>query len=275
MKIRYLLFIIFLMTVFRANAQAPKTSENRTVVNIQKNNKVIDTIVNPGDTCDVMKSEDSDRTTIKWWQFRKLWQFYKKSENNDGDCKECEEKLKELNQTKENLETQVNDLNARLVISGSVFSIDDKYYYQDLFTSALKRKYDPSLVDCHKKTVAIFDYKNKKEMKWVYDVYYPLLENYGKYNEEIARLIKNEIILFEWGNPDIEAEKDSFNNALENSEYYREYRYMGINSKNKEIPSRKIQYLEDVINDTKALFEDPSKFTKENFEKQRMKLVSN
>jgi hypothetical protein len=93
-----------------------------------------------------------------------------------------------------------------------------------------------------------------------------LLENYGKYNKYLAKLIQRVIKSFELiGIPDSKTEKELFNEGLEEMEYFKKYRY-------KRNISQEIKYLEDVINDTKALFDNPSKFKKESFEEQLRRL---
>lgn len=197
----------------------------------------------------------------------------RKNGKETNDCDQCFNQLAQANKDNKSLEKIVGDLNKKLGTAKALLDIDDRDFYRSLITTPLKRKYDSIQVDYYKKTVALFDHENKKEMKWVYEVYYPLLENYGKFNKDLARLIHGVIRVFELdGKPDSKLEKELFNEGLEEMDYYKLYRYMGVSSKKKDNPVRIIEYLEDVINDTKTLFDNPSKFTKENFEEQLRRL---
>ncbi len=189
-----------------------------------------------------------------------------KSDDNN-DCKQCESQLEIVQKENEKFREQVNDLNIMLGnVKEAVMDIDDRDFYRSLITIPLEKKYDSIQVEYYKKTVALFDHENKKEMKWVYEVYYPLLENYGKYNKDLAKLIQRVIKSFELiGIPDSKTEKELFNEGLEEMGYFKEYRY-------KRNISQEIKYLEDVINDTKVLFDNPSKFKKEGFEEQLQRL---
>ena len=183
-----------------------------------------------------------------------------------NDCKQCETKLKKANIENTRLKNQMNSWEKKLGKTKAILDIDDRDFYRSLITTPLTKKYDTIQVDCYKKTISMFDHENKKEMKWVYEIYYPLLENYWKYNHDLERLIQRVIRSFDLlAVPDINNEKELFNDGLQKMEYYKEYRY-------KSNISQEIKYLEDVINDTKSLFEDSSRFTKENFEKQLRRL---
>ena len=98
------------------------------------------------------------------------------------------------------------------------------------------------------------------------------MENYGKWNDEIAGFISRVVKTFERrfpNNPSIESEKENIKKSLESCEYYKEYRYKYNGNP---VSGRYIEYLDNVIKDTDALFDDPSKFKKENFEEQLKKL---
>ena len=197
-----------------------------------------------------------------WWQ--RLWS---KSDDNN-DCKQCENQLANVKKENESLQKQINDLNMKLGNTKAIMDIDDRDFYRSLITSPLEKKYDSIQVEYYKKTVALFDHENKKEMKWVYEVYYPLLENYGKYNEDLAKLIRKVIRRFELPDaPNSKTEKELFNEGLEETEYFKKY-----NIRSRKNISQEIKYLEDVINDTKLLFDNPSKFKKEYFEEQLRRL---
>lgn len=194
-----------------------------------------------------------------------LQKLFGKSEDHN-DCKQCESQLANAKKENTKLQKQVDNLKTKLGSAKDVMDIDDRDFYRSLITTPLVKKYDSIQVYCFKKTALLFDYKNKKEMKWVYEVYYPLLENYGKYNKDIAKLIQRVIKSFELlGTPDSKTEKELFNEGLEEMEYFKKYRY-------KSNISQEIKYLEDVIKETQSLFEDPSKFIKENFEVQLRRL---
>lgn len=140
--------------------------------------------------------------------------------------------------------------------------------FESLIKDPLEIAYDSTQIEYHKRLIELFDYKKDKGMDKLYRIYYPMLENYGRYNDETIQLIKSVVKKFELLDPnvpDIEFEKDLFFKSVDNSAYYSEYRY-------KESAKQTIKHLEDVIKDTKSLFEDPSKFTKENFEKQLERL---
>jgi len=190
----------------------------------------------------------------------------KKNSADKNDCQECEGKLANAEKENKKLKKQVEDLDVKLGMIETVMDIDDRDFYRSLITTPLEKKYDSTQIEYYKKTALLFDHENKKEMKWVYEVYYPLLENYGKYNKDLAKLIQRVIKSFELiGIPDSKTEKELFNEGLEEMGYFKEYRY-------KRNISQEIKYLEDVINDTKMLFDNPSKFKKEGFEEQLRRL---
>lgn len=210
-----------------------------------------------------------------FWQ--KILSFFTKPVQKD-DCTECENQLAMELDENEVLREQVMDLTTKLeIVKTSVEKIDDKDFYRSLITTPLTKKYDSIQLDFYKKSTNFFDHETKNEMKWIYDVFYPLLDNYGKFTQDVAQIIKGVIKSFEklaeTGNvPNQEIEKDLFEKKLKDTDYFMNYRYMGVSSKKKDNPSRRIDYLEDVINDTRALFEDPSRFKKESFEEQLRRL---
>lgn len=219
-----------------------------------------DTVVPQKETPANQENVQTGKPNKNWWQ--RLWG---KSDDNN-DCEQCESQLEDVKKKNNELQKQVNDLQTKIDNTKAIMGIDDRDFYRSLITTPLKKKYDSIQVDYYKKTAALFDYENKKEMKWVYDNYYPLLENYGKYNENLAKLIRKVIRRFEL--PDAlnsETEKELFNEGLEMMEYSKKYRW-------KVSASQEIKYLEDVIKDTQSLFDNSSKFTKENFEEQLRKL---
>lgn len=140
--------------------------------------------------------------------------------------------------------------------------------FKSLLKDPLAVVYDSVRIEYHKRLIGLFDYENDKDLKRQYDIYYPMLENYGRYNEEMVQLIETIVVRFELLEPDvpnIEYEKEFFEESKKNSAYYNEYRY-------KKSANETIKYLDEVIKDTESLFEDPSLFTKENFEKQLERL---
>lgn len=221
---------------------------------------VNDTVVPQKVTPAKQENIQTGKPKKNWWQ--KLWS---KSDDKD-DCKQCENQLANVKKENKNLQKQVNDLKTKFGNAKVIVDIDDRDFYRSLITTPLVKKYDSIQVDYYMKTAVLFDYENKKEMKWVYEVYFPLLENYGKYNKDLAKLIQRVIGAFEkYDVPDIETVKEIFKEGLEETEYFKKYRY-------KSNISQEIKYLEDVINDTKLLFDNPSKFKKENFEEQLRRL---
>ena len=221
---------------------------------------VNDTVVPQKVTPAKQENIQTGKPKKNWWQ--KLWS---KSDDKD-DCKQCENQLANVKKENKNLQKQVNDLKTKFGNAKVIMDIDDRDFYRSLITTPLVKKYDSIQVDYYMKTAVLFDYENKKEMKWVYEVYFPLLENYGKYNKDLAKLIQRVIGAFEkYDVPDIETVKEIFKEGLEETEYFKKYRY-------KSNISQEIKYLEDVINDTKLLFDNPSKFKKENFEEQLRRL---
>lgn len=244
-KICIYVFVV-LTTIMQVNAQV----SNDTTLAVQ------DT------TTKVVTEQKDHKVTVKPSRKRA-----KNNRNEDNsDCKQCQKQLDQANNDINRLEKEVDELNKKLGNAKALLDIDDRDFYRSLITIPLEKKYDTIQVDYYKKTVALFDHENKKEMKWVYEVYYPLLENYGKYNKHLAKLIQRVIKSFELiGIPDSKTEKELFNEALEEMEYFKKYRY-------KRNISQEIKYLEDVINDTKALFDNPSKFKKESFEEQLRRL---
>lgn len=246
----------------------PSRKSTKSNVNTNKKGKekdlstkvVNDTVVPQKAAPANQENNQAGKPKKNWWQ--RLWS---KSDDNN-DCKQCESQLANVKKENKNLQKQVNDLKTKLGNTKAVMDIDDRDFYQSLIMAPLGKKYDSIQVDYYKKTVALFDYNSKKEMKLAYEVYYPLLENYGKFNKDVARLIQRVIKSFELlGIPDSETEKELFNKGWEETEYYKNYRH-------NEGFSYEIKYLEDVIEDTKLLFDNPSKFKKENFEEQLKKL---
>lgn len=139
-------------------------------------------------------------------------------------------------------------------------------YVKGLIKDPLKKACNPVQIGYHKELIELYKESGlNNDVKRVYEVYFPLLNYYEVYNNEIIGFIRKVVESFD-SNPNKELERDAFNQSLRDCRYYKEFRYK--NSVNQEIV-----YLEDVINDTKALFEDPSKFTKENFEAQLKKLI--
>lgn len=297
MKRIFIIVFVVLTTIIQVNAQVPidttvAVQDTTTKIENQQNNHkvavkptrkntkpAINTTNKKGKATENQSTEVPNDTVVpqkvtpvnqenvqagqpkkNWWQ--KLWG---KSDDNN-DCKQCESQLANAKKEKNNLEKQVNDLKTKLGNTKTIMDIDDRDFYRSLITIPLEKKYDSIQVDYYKKTVALFDHDNKKEMKWVYEVYYPLLENYGKYNDDLAKLIGKVIRRFKLpGTLNSRSEKEQFNEGLEEMEYFKEYRY-------KRNISQEIKYLEDVINDTRLLFDNPSKFKKESFEEQLRKL---
>lgn len=215
---------------------------------------------------DTVVSQKETSTNKESVQDRNSKKRRSKSDDNN-DCKQCESQLANAKKENKNLQKQVNDLEIKLGNTKAIMDIDDRDFYRSLITSPLEKKYDSTQVEYYKKTVALFDHENKKEMKWVYEIYYPLLENYGKYNEDLEKLIRKELRKFELpGVLNPEDEKEYFKEDLEEMEYYMKDRWKDG------VYSREIKYLEDVIKDTKLLFDNPSKFKKEYFEEQLRRL---
>ena len=252
--------IVVLAAVVQANAQTPEIVQDTTT---KVENETADSTMMLGqdgiaETKNDSAPEHKKKKPDSWWR-------PKRSPKND--YKECEKELE--NERVKKLEEKVIGLEESLGSAKAVYDIDNLEFYRNLFTAPLAKKYDSIQVDCYKKTVEVFDHKGKEEMKWVYEVYYPLLENYGQYSRDVAKLIEKVVNLFkESGQPNREIVEELFKEDLENMEYFQKYRYMGVNSKKKDNPARKIDYLEDVIAETRALFEQSEKFTKENFEAQ-------
>lgn len=238
-----------------------KTDNNKGKKTEKQSKKVANENVEPQQVTPTNKENvQAGKPKKNWWQ--SLWGKF----DNNNDCKECESQLAEVKKANENLQKQVNDFEKKRGNIKAVMDIDDRDFYRSLIMTPLEKKYDSIQTEYYKKTVALFDHENKKEMKWVFEVYYPLLENYGNYNKELAKLIQKVIKSFELiGIPDSKTEKELFNVGLEKMEYFKKYRY-------KSNISQEIKYLEDVINDTKSLFDNPSKFKKESFEEQLRKL---
>ena len=246
MKRIFIIVFAVLTAIIQVNAQVP----NDTTVAVQ------DT------TTKVVTEQKDHKVTVKPSRKRA-----KNNRNEDNsDCKQCQKQLDQANNDINRLEKEVDELNKKLGNAKALLDIDDRDFYRSLITIPLEKKYDTIQVDYYQKTVALFDHGNKKEMKWVYEVFYPLLENYGKYNKDLARLIQRVIKSFELIDiPDSKTEKELFNEGLEETEYFKKYRY-------KSNISQEIKYLENVINDTKMLFDNPSKFKKESFEEQLRRL---
>ena len=247
MKRICIIVLVVLTTIIQVNAQVP----NDTTIAVQDTTTKV-----------VMEQKNNLKVTVK--PSRKREKNNRKED--DCDCKQCQEQLDQANSKINRLEKEVVDLNTKFGKAKALLDIDDRDFYRSLITTPLEKKYDSIEVDYYKKTAAVFDHENKKEMKWVYEVYYPLLENYGKYNEDLAKLIRKVIRRLELPDaPNSKTEKAFFNEDLEEMEYFKKYRY-------KSNISQEIKYLETVINDTKLLFDNPSKFKKENFEEQLRRL---
>ena len=298
MKRIFIIVFVVLAAIIQVNAQVPNDTTEAVqdtttkVVNQQNNHKatvkptrkttkpkvntnnkgkeaedpstevVNDTVVPQKVTPAKQENIQAGKPRCNFW--RRL--FGKCDDNND--CKQCENQLANVEKENKSLRKQVNDLKTKLGNAKTIMDVDDRDFYRSLIMSPLEKKYDSIQVEYYKKTVALFDHENKKEMNWVYEVYFPLLENYGKYNKDLAKLIQRVIKSFELlGTPDLKTEKELFNEGLEETEYFKKY-----NKRSRRNISQEIKYLEDVITDTKSLFEDSSKFTKENFEKQLRRL---
>lgn len=255
-RICIIVFVVFI-TIIQVNAQVLNDTTmavqdtTTKVVNHQNNHKV---------TPANQENVQAGKPKKNWWQ--RLWS----TSDDNNDCKQCESQLTNVEKENNKLQKQVNDLTTKLGNTKAIMDIDDRDFYRNLIMSPLGEKYDSIQVEYYKKIVALFDHENKKEMKWVYEVYYPLLENYGQYNKDLAKLIQMVITSFELlGVPNPQNEKNVFYYGIDNMEYYKKYRH-------KSNINQEIKYLEDVINDTKLLFNNHSKFTKENFEEQLRKL---
>lgn len=259
---RKIVFVVFgvLVIVLHANAQVPsRTSAARHDTTAKVKNADNDTVEFEQDT--LLEDESVQIEPKKY--------IIQKSRSNTlrkNDCKECEEKLQKMEEEKTQLEGKLSDLNELIGDAKAINDIDNRDFYRNLITAPLAKKYDSIQVDCYLKTASLFDHESKEEMKWVYEVYYPLLENYGQYNSDVATLIEKVIKSFELVDlPVRDIEMELFKADLEKSEYYKKYRY-------KRNISQEIKYLEEVIAETMALFQQNDSFTKENFEAQLEKL---
>lgn len=156
----------------------------------------------------------------------------------------------------------------------AVQNINDAAFFKSIIKAPLSEKYDSVRVGYYKQLVELFDYKGNDELKGTYILYYPLLENYGKWNAEIANFIESVLWSFKYSSPYIDTEKKRFEKKLDSCEYYCKYRWKKDPQVNFDYDKfeREIKYLTDVIEETMSLFEDPSKFKKENFEEQLRKL---
>ena len=186
MKRICIIVLVVLASIMRVNAQVAKD----TIVSVQDATTEVVSQQNNNKVTNQEKIQD-EKPKKNWWQ--RLWS----KSDDSNDCKQCESQLAQANKDVKSLEKQVGDLNKKLGNAKALLDIDDGDFYRGLIKTPLTRKYDSIQVDYYKKTVALFDHENKKEMKRVYKFYYPLLENYGKYSEDLAKLIRKVIRRFE------------------------------------------------------------------------------
>lgn len=166
----------------------------------------------------------------------------------------------------DSLSEKTKELEAIINAYKAVYGGDE--YIKALIETPLEKVCDTVQINYHKQLIDFYvkDGLNDDVMI-VYEVYYPLLERYEVFNNELKVIIWNIVRSFEGNtsNPNKDLERDAFYQSLRGCSYYREYRY-------KSNVNQEIVYLEEVIGATKELFEDPSKFTKENFLEQFDKL---
>ena len=237
---RIFIFVIVLSFVCKANAQVQSNTTHVQNSSDEKGQKFINEVLN-----------------------RKPWEYWK--ECND-DINKYETLLQQAKTDKDNLQKQLDSYIEDYNKAKDVYTITDKDLYRDIITTPLAQKYDSKKVDYYMKIAQANNDDTNEDIKWIYNVYYPLLKNYGQHNQDLAKIIQGVIKTFEKiGDPDPNTEKTIFDDRLEETDYSKNYRWVkNIN--------QEIKYLEDVIMETRSLFDDTSKFTKENFEEQLRRL---
>lgn len=186
---------------------------------------------------------------------------------NQGTQNGCEAEIQQLSDRLAGLRTELADIRYLL---NPVVETDNLDFFERLIMDPLGKMYDSALVERHKQAIAQINFDDKEKMKERYNWCYPLLENYGKYNNEMAGFVLTVVRSFEQSArfdkiPNIMREKEGYLVFSYNQSEYKKVR------KNKH-SRQKIDYLDMVHESTLSLFDDPSKFTKENFVEQLKKL---
>lgn len=216
------------------------------------------------------KDEPVEKKSGLWSWLNNL--FHRKSgpseSNNEPELvnpDSHEAKVQQLNDDMAGLQKEALDLEEML---RPVMTTKDYDFFVELMMSSCEKAYDSIQIERHKRAIELLDYKDEDRMNRGHDFYYPVLENYGRYNEEMIKVVNDFVRMFErFDVKDLNPNnlKGAFEREYEATDYYKMKKGDGLGRK-------KIKYLDMVYESTLSLFDDPSKFTKENFVEQLKKL---
>lgn len=143
-----------------------------------------------------------------------------------------------------------------VIVHDTIFKIDtlltDIKLARILLLYPLQCRYDSTQVNYTLQLVNLLQYEKKYDK--LCGIMLPILKNYQRYNDEIAKCLNSILIDIKYG---ISPRKVDFEDRL-NRTYYR---------KNCNVPALRIRYLEDIIKDVDNLFDyHPKEITKEKIE---------
>lgn len=180
------------------------------------------------------------------------------------------------NQYVGSLQKQIIDLrtalNNQVVETFKQYLITDAndFYCRAVMESPLYYKYDQNRINqsINMAKVMGYDKKNHK-LNWIYNLYYPFLEHYGEYNQELIAKLDRIILQFESGVINRMEESREFEEWLKNDFKYYEKREKGVDNNNS---YRHIFFLDYQIERLRKFFKSDTEFKKENFQKVRKAL---
>lgn len=172
------------------------------------------------------------------------------------------------------LQKQINDLrtelNNQVVETFKQYLITDAndFFCRAVLESPLYYKYDKNRINQSVNMAKVMGYDKKNhKLNWIYNLYYPFLENYGEYNQELTDKIDRIILQFKSGVINRVIESREFEEWLKDSKYYR------LRGKGPDNNSyRHIFYLDHQIERLRKFFNNDADFKMENFETVRKSL---
>lgn len=191
----------------------------------------------------LVKRDDSLIQIIKG--FDAVKRYYADSVSNKKVAQvnmQCEEKMKMLNQRLD-----------------SICEIYLKGVYYEMMFYVSRSRYDSLAIQSQKDMFVLLELDNKidGEMRKRKDMYFPLFERYGDITRKIYSCIVMTITDIEAKTERVRA-KENFLYRIEKTNYSKdEYKY---------------QYLDEIIEEAKQLFDDPKKFNVKEFEKLKKRL---
>ncbi len=172
------------------------------------------------------------------------------------------------------LQKQINDLrtalNNQVVETFKQYLITDAndFFCRAVLESPLYYKYDKNRINQSVNMAKVMGYDKKNhKLNWIYNLYYPFLENYGEYNQELTDKIDRIILQFKSGVINRVIESREFEEWLKDSKYYR-LRWKGPDNNS----YRHIFYLDHQIERLRKFFNNDADFKMENFETVRKSL---